>query len=193
MGKNENSSANTFNNVGPAGNYANLDPGAKLLLTVRNAMSAAHLGRENRGLKRELDLAHEPVGKSALMEELRDQARRAAAHDAPVLITGESGSGKAALARYIHQHSARAGGEFVRLSVAALSHADGPAQLFGLENGDAVRYGALESANSGILFLEDIADLDLSLQARLVGALQHKRFQRVGGPRVLKPQPPRRS
>jgi DNA-binding NtrC family response regulator len=154
---------------------------AKLMLTVRNAMSAAHLGRENRVLKRETALGNEPVGKSRVMEEVRDSARRAAAHDAPVLITGESGSGKAALARYLHQHSDRQGGEFVRLSVAALSHADGAAQLFGFESGGNVRYGALESANSGLLFLEDVADLDAALQTRLVGALHHQRFQRVGG------------
>ena len=154
---------------------------AKLMLTVRNAMSAAHLGRENRELKRDTIQDNEPVGKSPVMEDLRDSARRAAAHDAPVLITGESGSGKAAFARYIHQHSDRKNGEFVRWSVAALSHADGAAQLFGFESEGNVRYGALESANSGLLFLEDIADLDAALQTRLVGALQHQRFQRVGG------------
>ncbi len=154
---------------------------AKLLLTVRNALSAANLNRENRGLRQEVVLDDEPIGRSDVMESLRDRARRAALHDAPVLITGESGSGKAALARYLHSHSARKDGPFVRLSVAALAYADGAMDLFGHEANDTVRYGALESANGGILFLEDIADLDVSLQARLAGVLQHKRFQRAGG------------
>jgi two-component system, NtrC family, nitrogen regulation response regulator NtrX len=153
---------------------------AKLMLTVRNALSSANLARENQGLRRELDVSGEPLGKSAVMVQLREQARRAAGHDAAVLITGESGSGKAALARFIHQQSSRKQGPFVRISVAALAHAGGVAELFGSENGDQIRYGALESANGGFAFLEDIADLDAAMQARLAGVLQHKRFQRVG-------------
>lgn len=154
---------------------------AKLLLTVRNALAAADLGRENRGLRREVETPTEPVGRSAVMQTLRDRARRAATHEAPVLITGESGSGKTALARYIHAHGARRGGPFARVSVAALANPDGDAELFGSEDGERVHYGALETANGGTLFLEDIADLPQALQARLFGALERRRFQRVGG------------
>ena len=153
---------------------------AKLMLTVRNALAAANLDRENQGLRRELDVTGEPLGKSAVMTQLREQARRAAGHEAPVLITGESGSGKAALARFIHQQSNRRSGPFVRISVAALAHAGGAAELFGSESDRQVHYGALESANGGFVFLEDIADLDASMQARLAGVIQHKRFQRIG-------------
>ncbi len=154
---------------------------AKLLLTVRRALEAAELRRENIGLRREALRVSEPVGRSPAIDNLRERARRIAEHDTPVLVTGESGSGKEVIARYLHAHSPRASGPFVRVHVAGLVGPAGQAKLFGAEDGAHIRYGAIEKANGGTLFLKDIADMDAELQARLVTALQDRAFLRLDG------------
>lgn len=154
---------------------------AKLLLAVRRALEAAELRQENIGLKREAFQAPEPIGRSALMNTLRDQVRRIAEHDTSVLITGESGSGKELIARYLHAHSPRASGPFVRVRVAGLVGAAGQTELFGAEDGPRIQYGAVERAKGGTLFLEDIVDIDPELQARLVTMLMDRTFLRVDG------------
>ena len=154
---------------------------AKLLLTIRRALEAADLRRENIGLKHEALQASEPIGRSMAMSRLRDQVKRIAEHDTPVLITGEPGSGKELIARYLHTHSPRAGGPFVRVRVAGLVGAAGQTELFGAEDGPRIHYGAVERANGGTLFLEDIADMAPGLQTRLVTMLQERSFLRVDG------------
>ena len=154
---------------------------AKLLLAVRRALEAAELRRENIGLKREALQASEPIGRSTLMSGLRDQVKRIAEHDTPVLITGESGSGKELIARYLHSHSPRATGPFVRVRIAGLVGAAGQSEVFGAEDGPIIHYGAVEKANGGTLFLEDIVDMDPELQSRLVTMLQERSFLRVNG------------
>lgn len=154
---------------------------AKLLLAVRRALEAAELRQENIGLKREAFQAPEPIGRSTVMNALRDQVRRIAEHDTPVLITGESGSGKELIARYLHAHSPRASGPFVRVRVAGLIGAAGQTELFGAEDGPRIQYGAVERAKGGTLFLEDIVDMDSELQARLVTMLLDRTFLRVDG------------
>lgn len=152
---------------------------AKLVLTVRRALEADRLTRENRLLRRRPDAAGpEPAGGSEAMRELREQARRSAAHDAPILILGESGAGKALLARHLHALGAGRDGPFVPVSVAGLR---GPADLFGSESGTDVHYGPLERANAGTVFLKDVADMDPRVQASLAGALQDGAFRRTGG------------
>ena len=154
---------------------------AKLLLAVRRALEAAELRRENIGLKREASQASEPIGRSVVMSSLRDQVKRIAEHDTPVLVTGESGSGKELIARYLHAHSPRATAPFVRVRIAGLIGAAGQTELFGSEDGPRIHYGAVEKANGGTLFLDDIADMDPELQVRLVTALQDQAFLRVDG------------
>ena len=154
---------------------------AKLLLAVRRALEAAELRRENIGLKREALQASEPIGRSTVMNGLRDRVKRIAEHDAPVLITGESGCGKELIARYLHAHSPRATGPFVRVRVAGLVGVAGQTELFGAEDGPIIHYGAVENANGGTLFLEDIVDMDPKLQTRLVTMLQDRTFLRVNG------------
>ena len=154
---------------------------AKLLLAVRRALEAAELRRENIGLRREALQAPEPIGRSTVMSSLRDRVRRIAEHDTPVLITGEPGSGKELIARYLHAHSPRAGGPFVRVRVAGLAGAAGQTELFGAEAGPRIHYGAVERANGGTLFLEDVADMDRDLQARLVTMLHDGAVPRVDG------------
>jgi DNA-binding NtrC family response regulator len=154
---------------------------AKLLLAVRHGLEAHQLKQENLGLRRDLDAVAEPVGRSQQMQSLRDQAKRIAQHDTPVLMVGESGSGKEVLARYLHALSPRRDGPFVRVPAAGLTRQNAAAELFGAEDGDQIHFGSFERANGGTLFLEDVADMDLEVQARLLGALQHQTFLRVDG------------
>ena len=155
---------------------------AKLLLTVKRALETAQLRHQNLHLRRDAHPVAEPIGRSPVMQSLRRQAQRIGQHDTPVLITGESGCGKEVFARYIHAQSSRASSSFVRVSVAGLASDDSTAaEFFGAEEGNDVHFGSLERANAGTLFLEDIADMDLNLQARLLGAFRHSSFIRVGG------------
>jgi DNA-binding NtrC family response regulator len=153
---------------------------AKLLLTVRHALETAQLRDENVGLRRAAHPVTEPIGRSPVLQSLRDQAKRIAQHDAAVLITGESGSGKEVFARYIHNQGNRKSGPFVRVAVAGIG-SDSTAELFGAEEGVGIHFGALERASGGTLYLEDVADMSLTLQARLLGAFRHSSFLRVGG------------
>ncbi len=152
---------------------------AKLLVTVQRALEARALAQENSGLRRQVQPVFEPVGRSEVMQRLRGQVLRIAAHDTPVLLAGPAGGGKGVFARYIHHSGPRARGPFVEVSVASLQE-NPAAELFGHEEG-GVHYGLLEQASGGTLLLDDVADLDLSLQARLLGALESGTFLRVGG------------
>ncbi len=154
---------------------------AKLLLTVRRALEAAKLTQENVGLRREALPVSEPVGRSPAMQRLRDQVTRIAQHETSVLITGEPGGGKEVFSRFLHARSGRAAGPFVRVAVAGMTSGNYAAELFGAENDNNVHFGSLERANGGTLFLKDVADMDLTIQARLLSALQHQTFLRVGG------------
>ena len=154
---------------------------AKLLLAVRRALEAAELRRENIGLRHEALQASEPIGRSPVMASLRDQIRRIAEHDTPVLVTGESGSGKELVARYLHAHSPRATGPFVRVRISGLAGTTGQTEFLGAEDGPLIHYGAVEKANGGTLFLEDIVDVEPELQSRLVTMLQERSFLRVNG------------
>ncbi len=154
---------------------------AKLLLTVKNALETAQLKQENIGLRRESGTVTEPIGRSPIMQNLREQVKRIAQHDTSVLLLGESGSGKEVYARYLHHSSNRRDGPFVRVPIAGLANANSAAELFGVEDGEQVHFGSLEQANGGTLFLEDIIDMDLGVQARLLSALTHQSFMRVDG------------
>ena len=156
---------------------------AKLVLTVERALEADRLTRENMRLRRRTETGTDLVGASTAMNELRERAGRAAAHDAPILVAGESGTGKSLLARRLHALSPRRGGPFVAVSVAGLA---GPEELFGSERGSAIHYGPLERANTGTVFLEDIADMEPGIQASLAGALQNGSFHRAGGREPVK-------
>ena len=154
---------------------------AKLLVAIRNALETAQLKQENIGLKQAADGVNEPVGRSPIMQTLRDQIKRIAQHDTSVLIIGESGSGRAVCARYLHELSSRRAGPFIRVPIAGLTHDGLSAELFGVESGEQLRFGSLEQAGGGTLFLEDVADMDSGVQARLFSALEHQSFTRVDG------------
>ena len=159
---------------------------AKLLITVQRALENASLRRENLGLRRGAPPLAEPVGHSRTMQQLRANALRIAQHKAAVFITGESGSGKEVLARYLHMNSPRAGNPFIAVGVAGLARENPDAELFGQEVDGQITFGSLEQANGGTLFLKDIADMDPSTQARLLGALEQQSMLRVGGREPVK-------
>jgi DNA-binding NtrC family response regulator len=130
------------------------------------------------------------VGQSAAMARLRMQIRKVAVTEAPVLIGGESGSGKELAAQAIHRGSARAEGPFVAVNCGAIVPALAQSELFGHERGSftgalADRRGLIASAEGGTLFLDEIGDLPLDLQTNLLRFLQEKTIQRVGGARSL--------
>ncbi len=126
------------------------------------------------------------VGKSKAMTEIFDRVRAVAATDATVLIQGESGTGKEILARAIHYRSGRKGGPFVKINCASLAESLLESELFGHEKGaftGAVREkpGRFELAHGGTIFLDEIGDTSLALQAKLLRVLQEKEYERVGG------------
>lgn len=159
---------------------------AKLLLTVERALEADKLQRENIGLRKRSAPVIEPVGKSSMMQRLREQVKRIAQHDTWVLITGEPGSGRETFARYLHSQSARRNRPFVDLSVSTIARGNSARELFGSEDEGRVHYGGLEQASGGTLFLDEVADMDLEAQAQLLGALDTGSFLRVGGTEPVK-------
>jgi two-component system, NtrC family, nitrogen regulation response regulator NtrX len=154
---------------------------AKLLVTIERALQNARLRQENLSLKRRADMVAVPVGKSKLMKQLRETIERIAAHDTWVLITGEPGSGKEVAARYLHSQSARKNRPFVEINLAAVPTQNLAVQLFGNESGGEITAGVFEQAAGGTLFLDQIGDLDLATQSRLLNVLEENRFLRVGG------------
>ncbi len=123
----------------------------------------------------------EPVGRSLAMQRLREQARRAAATDSPVVIVGEPGSGKETLARYMHQEGTRRGGPFVVVPAASLHDEAAAALLFGRERDGRVEAGRLEAARGGVLYIDELTAMAPDVQARLAAALDAGGYQRVGG------------
>ena len=139
----------------------------KLLQTVQKALAQ---GRSSKELPRHAlpRTEFEPVGRSMVMQRLRDQARRMAEFDAWLLISGESGSGKETLARYVHQNGPRKDAPFVVATVANLNSARSEELLFGRETAGDIKTGYFEEAQGGILYLNDVADVDLACQAKLL-------------------------
>lgn len=158
---------------------------AKLLITIRHALDDYFLRRENLGLRRHVRPLTRPLGRSAVMDTLRQQVERVAATDARVLLTGEPGVGKRLVAQMVHNLSVRKDNPFVEIGVATIVPSNAAMELFGEEEGDSVRYGLLEQANGGSLFFNEIADMDLDLQAKLASALQGEAIVRMGGSKAV--------
>jgi DNA-binding NtrC family response regulator len=154
---------------------------AKLLLSVRRALEADQLKKENIGLKQLTPRVIEPVGSSSVMQQIREQAKKVAQHDTWILITGEPGAGKETIARYIHELSIRGNRRFVNMGLVPRGRGDSSVELFGSETGDSVHYGLLEQANGGVLYLDEVSSMDLSAQGRLLNSLESGSFIRIGG------------
>ncbi len=159
----------------------------KILLAVKKALSLSRLIRENQDMKQMINSqGHEMIYQSANMQQVVDLALNVASVDTAVLILGESGTGKEVVANFIHRNSPRAGNRFVAVNCAAISSNLVESELFGYEKGaftGAARQtrGKFEFADQGSLFLDEIGDLPLESQGKLLRALQEKKFQRVGG------------
>ena len=164
--------------------------GCALDLRLRHAAQRALLRRRPHPQPEEAGDALGLVGQSPLIAELRRQLRKVAATQAPVLIGGESGSGKELAARAIHRCSARAAGPFVAVNCGAIAPALIQSELFGHERGaftgaTSERRGLIEAAGGGTIFLDEIGDLPLELQTNLLRFLQEKTISRVGAVRSL--------
>ncbi len=162
----------------------------KLLLTLRHALDRSRLERENRQLRAESIRAHEILGRSAPIKKLKQQIQVAAPTNGWVLITGENGTGKEMVAKQIHLQSKRAEKPFVEVNCAAIPEELIESELFGHEKGAftgaiAQKRGKFELANEGTIFLDEIADMSLRTQAKILRILQEHKFERVGGTETI--------
>ena len=161
-----------------------------ILLSVRQALEASHLKKEVAFLRTRETVrfgSHRIIGDSAIMKELRQRIKQIAQSEAStVLLEGESGTGKDLVARTIHTESNRSSYPFVEVNCSAFQETLIESELFGHERGaftDAKvrKSGLLELANRGTLYLDEIGDMNPSLQAKLLSAIENKRFRRLGG------------
>jgi Nif-specific regulatory protein len=161
------------------------------VIGIENARQFERLGSENQRLRAEFSLTHDMVGRGARMRDVYQFIERVAPTDSTVLIHGESGTGKELVACAIHKNSPRKNQPFVALNCAALTETLLESELFGHEKGaftSAVnqKKGFLEVAEGGTIFLDEIGELSLILQAKLLRVLQEREFVRVGGTRSIK-------
>jgi two-component system nitrogen regulation response regulator NtrX len=157
----------------------------KLMLTVENALKLQRLESENRQLRQRLG-KHEIVWKGEAMRRVMAQLERVAASESRVCILGETGTGKELVARTIHDRSARAGGPFVTLNCAAVPAELIESELFGHEKGSFTgasgrHIGKFEQADQGTIFLDEIGDMPLNMQAKLLRVLEEGEVERIGG------------
>jgi Nif-specific regulatory protein len=160
-------------------------------LAIENARHLERLDGENRRLNEELNIHHSMVGESKAMHEVYGFVSRVAGRDSTVLISGESGTGKELVARAVHTNSARAEKPFVAINCAAITETLLESELFGHERGAftgavAQKKGKLEVAEGGTVFLDEIGELAVPMQAKLLRVLQEREFERVGGTRPIK-------
>ena len=158
----------------------------RLLLVVRRALEAAALARENAELRLRAGAENVLTGDSAVISGLRASVERVAPTGSRVLIQGPAGSGKEVVARMVHARSRRSDGPFVVLNCATLAPGRFEEELFGLETGaDPItqprRAGVLERAHGGTLLLDEVSDMPLETQGKIVRALQDSTFERLGG------------
>ncbi|MEZ4802348.1 MAG: sigma-54 dependent transcriptional regulator [Gelidibacter sp.] len=163
----------------------------RLLNTVRIALDRKELVVENKMLKKKVSKNYEMIGESKAIEHIKDMIEKVAATDARVLITGPNGTGKELVAHWIHQKSERANGPMVEVNCAAIPSELIESELFGHVKGaftSAVkdREGKFEAANGGTIFLDEIGDMSLSAQAKVLRALQENKIQRVGNDKDIK-------
>lgn len=163
----------------------------RLLVTIRNAMDKSVLVTETKVLKRKVSKTFDMIGDSKAIQQIKEMIDRVAPTDARVLITGENGTGKELVARWIHEKSNRASAPLIEVNCAAIPGELIESELFGHEKGAftsavAQRKGKFEQAEGGTLFLDEIGDMSLSAQAKVLRALQENKIARVGGEKEIK-------
>lgn len=162
----------------------------RVLITVRNALERVQLTYQMEQLRQQSGGRFEMIGRAPVMNQLFKEIEKVAPSRARVLITGENGSGKELIARSIHEHSPRRDGPFVKVNCAAIPKDLIESELFGYERGAfsgavARKRGHFELADQGTIFLDEIGDMALSAQAKVLRVLQTGEFMRVGGERTL--------
>lgn len=154
----------------------------RLILVTLRALEASQLRREVKTLRERSVQSSEMVGKSAAMNQLRNQLERVSPTNSRILIRGASGSGKELAARVIHAKSSRADGPFVVLNAAAMAPDRVEEELFGTEDRSGPRkVGALEESHGGTLYIDEVADMPLETQGKVLRVLVEQKFQRLGG------------
>jgi len=163
----------------------------RVVLEVKNFAERKQLEQERNQLRQRLGGDGEMVGQSTTMQQLRDAIRKAAPSEARVLITGENGTGKELVAEAIHRQSKRSQAPFVRVNCAAIPRELIESELFGHERGAFTgatrrKIGLIEQAHTGTIFLDEIGDMSLDTQAKLLRVLQENELLRVGGTQPIR-------
>ncbi|MGV6829941.1 MAG: sigma-54-dependent transcriptional regulator [bacterium] len=163
----------------------------RLLNTVRNALDRKELVVENKRLKRKVSKNYEMIGESPEIHQIKEMIEKVAPTDARVLVTGPNGTGKELVAHWLHQQSNRAKGPMIEVNCAAIPSELIESELFGHVKGaftsaNKDRAGKFEAANGGTIFLDEVGDMSLSAQAKVLRALQESRVQRVGSDKDIK-------
>ncbi len=157
----------------------------RLLLIVKRALEASKLRRENDELRMRTEISNELMGKSSVINQLRQMIDKVAPTNSRVLISGPAGTGKEVVARMLHDKSLRAAGPFVVLNCASMEPGRVEIELFGTESKDgdeaSRRVGTFEAAHNGTLYLDEISDMPIETQGKIVRVLQEQIFERVGG------------
>jgi len=163
----------------------------RILVTVRNAVDTRRIKNENKGHRRDADKKYQIVGDSPTLAAVRSAIQKAAPTNATVLIWGESGVGKELVARGIHRESLRREGTYVQVNCAAIPDELIESELFGHEKGSFTgatdrQIGKFELADKGTIFLDEIGDMSLKTQARVLRVLQEQELERLGSNRIIK-------
>ena len=163
----------------------------RLLNTVRNALDRKVLVVENKRLKKKVSKNYEMIGESDAISHIKEMIEKVAATDARVLITGPNGTGKELVAHWLHEKSDRSSSALIEVNCAAIPSELIESELFGHVKGSFTgankdRAGKFEAANNGTIFLDEIGDMSLSAQAKVLRALQENKIQRVGSDRDIK-------
>lgn len=163
----------------------------RLLNAIRNALDRKKLVVENIRLKKKIDKNYEMIGESQAIINIKKIIDKVAPTEARVLITGENGTGKELVAHWLHQKSARSKNEMVEVNCAAIPSELIESELFGHIKGSFTganrdRAGKFEAANGGTIFLDEVGDMSLSAQAKVLRALQENKVTRVGGDKDIK-------
>jgi DNA-binding NtrC family response regulator len=162
----------------------------RLLITIRNAVEKNNLVIETKVLRRKVSKTRDIIGETPSIQKIKDTIEKVAPTDARVLITGENGTGKELVARWIHEKSNRANMPLIEVNCAAIPSELIESELFGHEKGAFTtaikqRIGKFEQAHGGTLFLDEIGDMSLSAQAKVLRVIQEGVLQRVGGDKAI--------